>query len=227
MPDNIFSSPLFGITISILSFMIGTYISKKTKMAVFNPLLISIILIIAFLSIFRIPLSSYNEGGRIINMFLTPATSVLAITIYRQKKLIRENLVPILAGTIAGSISSVLMIYFIGNILSLDSRITISIIPKSITTPLALALSKSLDGISAITVFAVIITGISGNILAPILIKVFRFKNEVAQGIAIGTSSHAIGTSKAIELGEVQGAISSVALTLSGIITVIFVLLFF
>lgn len=227
MFESVITSPFFGISLSIAAYALGVYLNKKTKSALCNPLLISYLIVIPTLLIFNIPLSAYNKGGDIINMFLSPITAVLAITIYRQKELVKKNFLPIFLGTFAGSLSSLLIIIFSCRLLHLDKTIEASLLAKSITTPLALAVSNSVNGIEAITVFAVIITGVFGNIIAPVLIKIFHFDNPIVQGVSIGTASHAVGTSKAIELGETQGAISSIALTFSGIITVLIVLIFF
>ncbi len=227
MKETVFSSPFFGITISIVAYSIGVWLNKKTKMALINPLLISYVIIIPLLVLLNIPLEWYKRGGDIINMFLSPATAVLAITVYRQRKLLKDHILSVIVGSIAGSLTSLLVVYALCRLLLMPDEITVSMLPKSITTPMAIAVSESLGGIEAVTVLAVIITGISGNILGPILIKVFRIKNEIAQGMAMGAASHAVGTSKAIELGEVQGALSSIALVMSGIITVILSLIFF
>lgn len=227
MKETVFSSPFFGITISIVAYSIGVWLNKKTKMALINPLLISYVIIIPLLILLNIPLEWYKRGGDIINMFLSPATAVLAITVYRQRKLLKDHILSVIVGSIAGSLTSLLVVYALCRLLLMPDEITVSLLPKSITTPMAIAVSESLGGIEAVTVLAVIITGISGNILGPILIKVFRIKNEIAQGMAMGAASHAVGTSKAIELGEVQGALSSIALVMSGIITVILSLIFF
>ena len=227
MKEIVFSSPFFGITISIVAYNIGVWLNKKTKMALINPLLISYVIIIPLLILLNIPLEWYKRGGDIINMFLSPATAVLAITVYRQRKLLKDHILSVIVGSIAGSLTSLLVVYALCRLLLMPDEITVSMLPKSITTPMAIAVSESLGGIEAVTVLAVIITGISGNILGPILIKVFRIKNEIAQGMAMGAASHAVGTSKAIELGEVQGALSSIALVMSGIITVILSLIFF
>ena len=227
MKEIVFSSPFFGITISIVAYSIGVWLNKKTKMAIINPLLISYVIIIPLLILLNIPLEWYKRGGDIINMFLSPATAVLAITVYRQRKLLKDHILSVIVGSIAGSLTSLLVVYALCRLLLMPDEITVSMLPKSITTPMAIAVSESLGGIEAVTVLAVIITGISGNILGPILIKVFRIKNEIAQGMAMGAASHAVGTSKAIELGEVQGALSSIALVMSGIITVILSLIFF
>lgn len=227
MKEAVFSSPFFGITISIVAYSIGVWINKKTKLAILNPLLISYLIIIPALIILEIPLEWYERGGDIINMFLSPATAVLAITIYRQREILRKHILSVLGGTIAGSITSLAVVYLMCRMFILPDEITASMLPKSITTPMAIAVSESIGGIEAVTVLAVIITGISGNILSPILIRIFKVKNEIAQGMAIGASSHAVGTSKAIELGEVQGALSSIALVMSGIATVILSLILF
>ncbi len=221
MKEIITENPFFGISISIIAYAIGIFLNKKTKLAIVNPLLVSYILIISTLIIFDIPLSAYNEGGNIINMFLSPATAVLSLTIYRQWEIVKKNLAAILTGTFMGSLTSITVILLLSRLLGLDNTAAFSLLPKSITTPMAIAVSETLGGIPALTVLAVIVTGIMGNILSPILIKLFRVKDPVAQGVAIGTTSHAVGTSKAIEIGEVQGALSGVALTFSGLITVI------
>ncbi len=227
MKEVICSSPFFGITVSIAAYSIGVWISRKTKIALFNPLLISYLIIIPALLIFNIPLEWYDKGGDVIDMFLSPATAVLAITIYRQRKLIKEHLAAVIAGTVAGSACSLLTVLALCRLFSLSSAVTASLLPKSITTPLAIAVSGSLGGIQALTVLAVILTGITGSIAGPLLIRLFRIKNEVTQGLAMGAASHAVGTGRAVEMGEVQGALSSVALVMSGIITVILSLIFF
>lgn len=227
MKEVICSSPFFGITVSIAAYSIGVWISRKTKLALFNPLLISYLIIIPALLIFNIPLEWYDNGGDVIDMFLSPATAVLAITIYRQRNLIKEHLAAIIAGTVAGSVCSLLTVLALCRLFSLSSTVTASLLPKSITTPLAIAVSGCLGGIQALTVLAVILTGITGSIAGPLLIRLFRIKNEVTQGLAMGAASHAVGTGRAVEMGEVQGALSSVALVMSGIITVILSLIFF
>ena len=247
MPEEVFASPFFGITLSIAAYSLGVWINRKTKLAILNPLLISYLIIIPLLLITGIPLEWYENGGDIINMFLSPATAVLAITIYRQREILRNHILSVTAGSIAGSAVEILrnhilsvtagsiagsavsigIVYLLSEILSLPDEIRASLLPKSITTPMAIAVSESIGGIEAITVMAVIFTGILGNIIGPYLIKLFRIKDEIAQGMAFGSASHAVGTSKAIEIGEVQGALSSIALVMSGIITVIITLVLF
>ena len=227
MAEEILSSPFFGITLSIAAYSIGVWINRKTKLAILNPLLIAYLIIIPLLLITGIPLEWYENGGDIINMFLSPATAVLAITIHRQRAILKEHILAILAGSIAGSVTSIAVVYALSRILGLPEEITASLLPKSITTPMAIAVSESIGGVEAITVMAVIFTGIFGSIIGPYLIKLLRIRNEIAAGMAFGSASHAVGTSKAIELGETEGALSSIALVMSGIITVIITLLIF
>ena len=227
MTELITNNPLFGITITILSYALGVVASRKTGKAVFNPLLVSEIMIISVLLIFRIPFSAYNEGGTIINMFLGPVTALLAVSIYKQRKLVGKHIVSILAGTVAGSITSLLSILALATVIGIDSTLTSSLLPKSVTTPIAVAVSETLGGIRSLTVTSLLLTGVAGNILAPLMIKLFRVKSRIAQGVAIGTASHVVGTSKAIELGEDIGAMSSIALSFAGIITAVIATAFF
>lgn len=218
---DIFASPFFGITISILAFFIGLEIQKRTRIALCNPLLLAIILVIVFLKIFGISYDDYNEGGAIINMFLAPATACLAVSIYTKLQLLKENAIPILVGCTAGSLSSMGSVYVLCKLFGLDEAMTASLLPKSITTPIAVEVCQTHGGIVPVTVIAVIFTGILGSILAPYLIKLFRVKNPITAGLAIGACSHAVGTSKAIELGETEGAMSGLAIGVCGILTVI------
>lgn len=215
------NSPFFGLALSLGLYILCKYLSDKTKLAVLNPLLITTVLIIAILTIFDIPLESYNTGGDIITTLLAPATTVLAYSIYKQITLLKKHFIPIAIGCLAGSITSMGSTYLLCKLFDIDSLITASMIPKSVTTPIAMEVSSTLSGIPSITVAAVVVTGILGSMACPVLIKVFRIKNKVAAGVAIGTCSHAAGTSKAIELGEVEGAMSGIAIGISGIITVL------
>ena len=168
----------------------------------------------------------FNKGGAVINMFLGPVSALLSYSIYRERKLVRQHIISILAGTAAGSIASIIAILLLSSLIGIDTVLASSLVPKSVTTPIAIAISETLGGVRSLTVTALLLTGVAGNILAPLMIKIFRVKNRVAQGVAIGTASHVVGTSKALELGEDIGAISSIALSFSGIITAIIAALF-
>lgn len=220
--DKIFENPLFGIILCIFTYEIGIIINRKLKTSLANPLLIGIILCIIFLKVFNISFDTFNKGGNIVSMFLAPATVSLAVSIYNQYKLLKENLLSIIIGCSVGSFVSMGSVYLLCKLFKLEQNITISMIPKSVTSPIAISISEQLGGIVPITVSAVVLTGILGAMFAPILIKIFRVKNSIAVGVAIGTSSHVAGTTKAMEIGDVEGAMSSIAIGIAGFITVIF-----
>ena len=220
--SELFASPFFGIALSIVAFSIGVWIQKKTGLVICNPLIIAIVLVSGVLLLFKIPYESYNEGGSIINMFLAPATSCLAVSVYTRMELLKKNWLPILAGCVAGSLTSMGSVFLLCRLFGLDEAMTYSLVPKSVTTPIAVGIAESHGGISSITVAAVILTGIMGSILAPFLIRIFRVKDSMTAGLAIGACSHAMGTSKAVELGETEGAMSGLAIGICGIVTVIF-----
>ena len=218
---NVFDTQVFGILITILFFNIGIYIQKKTKNPVFNPLLIAILGIIIFLGITNIPYENYKLGADIINLFLGPVTIVLAVPLYKQFDLFKKYLVEILIGITCGVLVSFISIKLIGHFTNADINIINSLIPKSITTPMGISLTKMLKGIESITVVSIILTGILGAIISPIIFKIGKINHPVAKGIALGTSAHALGTTKALEMGEVEGAMSGLSIGVSGIITVI------
>ena len=186
-----------------------------------NPLIIAIVLVSGVLLLFRIPYESYNAGGTIINMFLAPATACLAVSVYSKLPLLKTYWLPILVGCVAGSAASMGSVLVLCRLFGLDQALTASLLPKSVTTPIAVSISGSLGGMPSITVVAVILTGILGSVLSPFLIKLFRVKDPVAAGLAIGACSHAMGTARALELGEAQGAMSGLAIGICGIVTVL------
>ncbi len=215
------SSPLFGITLSILAYAAGVWIQKKLRSPIANPLLIAIVLVIAFLKLTGISLETYDKGGDFISMFLAPATACLALSIYRQLPVLKKNLIPVIVGTTVGSAASMGSVWLLCKAFGLTDEMTVSLLPKSVTTPIAMGVAEQHGGIVPITVAAVVLTGILGAIFAPLLIRIFRVKNPIAAGLAIGTCSHAVGTSKAIELGEVEGAMSGIAIGTAGLVTVL------
>ena len=223
---EILSSPLFGITLSIVAFKIGLWINQKVKNPIANPLIIAMIIVVATLKVFDIPYEYFEEGASFILMFLAPVTAVLALTIYRQREVLMASFFPVVIGTLVGSIAAMGSVLVLSRLLGLNEAIIASLLPKSVTTAVAIALSEQMGGLPALTIASTVITGLSGNILAPFMIKAFRVKDPVAQGVAIGCCSHALGTTKAMEIGEVQGAMSSISISLSVIWTVLLVPLF-
>lgn len=215
-------SPFFGVALSIFAFWIGERIQKKTGLTVCNPLIIAIVIVIGVLLVFKIPYEYYNEGGAMIDLFLAPATACLAVSIYTRLQILKENWLPILVGCAAGSAASLASVYGLCRLFGLDEQVTASLLPKSVTTPIAVSIAASHGGIVPITVVAVIFTGILGSVLAPLLIRLFRIKDPMTAGVSIGACSHAVGTSKAVQLGETEGAMSGLAIGICGIITVLF-----
>ncbi|MGO1369498.1 MAG: LrgB family protein [Senegalia sp. (in: firmicutes)] len=221
--DYFIETPYFGILISILAFELGLFINKKTKIPVLHPLLISITFIILILMIFDIDLASYEKGGNVISLLLGPVTVTLAIPLYKQIELLKKHKLPILIGIFTGVMTSFISVILLGKIFAYDTQLINSLIPKFITTPIGIEVSESIGGIPSITVMSIIITGIIGAIIAPFICKIFKIEDKVARGIAIGASSHAVGTAKAMEMGETEGAMSGLAMGLAGLLTAIMV----
>lgn len=213
--------PIFGFTVCVIAYHIGSKTKAKFNYPFVNPLIIAALICIGVLFAFRIPLEHFMNGANVIAMFLAPATAALALSMYRQLKIIKKNLLPIIVGCTVGSIVAVTSIILMCKLFHLSPEVTSSMIPKSITTAIATDLSAQLGGIPSITVAAVLVTGIFGTISAPYLLKWSRINNSVAAGLAIGASSHALGTAKAIEIGDVEGSLSGIAVGLCGLITVL------
>lgn len=214
-------NPLFGIFITLIAYEIAVILYQKTKFVLFNPLLVSIVLVIAFLLVTGIPYETYNIGGKIISMFISPITVVLAIPLYMQIQVLKDHAFIIVTAIFLGCVTAIASICAFQYFFPMDSQIFASILPKSITTAIAVELTQEFGGIEAITVIAVLIAGLFGAIFSPILAKIFHIRDEISLGLAIGTSSHALGTSKALELGERTGAMSGLSIGVAGIITVL------
>lgn len=218
---EIFSNSLFfGLTLSIGAFMLGTLVKKRWNFFLFNPLLISITITIATLLILDIEYSDYNEGAKYITYLLTPATVALAIPLYEQLILLRRNLTAILLGIASGVISSAVSIFAMALMFGLDHTQYVTLLPKSITTAIGIGLSAELNGHVAITVAAIIFTGLVGNIAGGLMCRMLGISHPIAKGVAIGTASHVMGTSKAMEIGEIEGAMSSLSVAVAGCMTV-------
>lgn len=220
--NAIYENPLFGIILSLLAYEIAVLIYKKSNnFVLLNPLLVSVIMVIAFLLVFDIPYDTYNIGGKFLTMFISPITVVLAVPLYLQVKALRENAGIILTAIFFGAVASVVGICTYQYFFPMESSVFASLISKSITTAIAVEVTEQFGGITGITVIAVAFTGLFGAIFSPVMGKVFRIKNDIALGLAIGTSSHVLGTTKAIELGEKVGAMSSLSIAIAGVVTVI------
>lgn len=221
MKDVIINSVYFGVAISLASYFIGMYLKKKLKMSILNPLLVSIVLVIVFLVLFGIDYESYNRGGKYLSYLLTPATVCLAIPLYQQLELLKKNFKGIMIGILTGVLTSLTSILILSILFKLSHELYVSILPKSITTAIGIAVTDELGGISTVTVAVIVVTGIFGNVIGEDMCKRLKIKNPISVGLAIGTSAHAMGTTKALELGEIQGAMSSLSIAVAGLMTVV------
>lgn len=221
MPEFFETSVFFGVFISLISYGIGTILNKKLKLPIFNPLLIAVIIIIAVLVLLDIDYETYNEGAKYISYLLTPATVCLAVPLYEQFELLKEHHKAVIAGIMAGVITSLCSILLFAVIFSLDKSSYVTLLPKSITTAIGMGVSEKLGGYVALTVAVIIITGIIGNMFAESICRIFRITEPIARGVGIGTSAHAVGTARAMEMGEIEGAMSSLSIVVAGLFTVI------
>ena len=219
--DKLFETSLFaGVTISLVAYIIGMALKKKFKLAILNPLLISIILTIVVLVAVGVDYDTYNAGASYLSWFLTPATVCLAIPLYEQWNLLKKNIKAVLLGIIAGVLTSLGTVWVLAEIMGLSHKEYVTLLPKSITTAIGMGVSEELGGYVTITVAVIVVTGVLGNIFGELICKIFRITDPIARGLSIGSASHAIGTAKAMELGEIEGAMSSLAIAVAGIFTV-------
>lgn len=223
MNEVLNQSIFFGIAITLLCYEIGRFLSKKFKSPFLNPLLVAAVLIMVFLCVFHIDYDTYAKGGDFISMFLTPVTVCLAVPLYRQMQKLKENWAAVLVSIFCGCVAHVLTIVGISVLLHIDNVLMVSLLPKSVTTAIALGVSDEVGGIGAVTIIGVMVAGIFGATLSPLALKLGKIKEPVARGLAVGSASHAVGTSKMLEEGEIQGAMSSLAIVVTGILTVIIV----
>ena len=213
-------SLFFGAVISLAAYEGGLLLKKKFKLAILNPLLIGTVCIMAVLSLLKIEYRHYMEGAKYISYLLTPATVCLAVPLYRQLGLLRQNLKAVAGGIASGVLASLLSVFLLAKLFGLSHEQYVTLLPKSITTAIGLGISEELGGITTITVAVIIVTGILGNIIAEFIYRIFHIEESGAKGLALGTASHAIGTARAMEMGEVEGAMSSLAIAVAGLVTV-------
>ena len=225
--DNLFQTSLFaGVTVSLVAYLLGMLLKKKFKVAILNPLLISIVLTIIVLVVADVDYDTYNKGASYLSWFLTPATVCLAIPLYEQWTLLKKNIAAVALGLTAGVITSLVTVLVLSVFMGLSHEDYVTLLPKSITTAIGMGLSEELGGIVTITVAVIIVTGVIGNMFAENICKLFHISDPVAKGVGIGSASHAMGTSKAMEMGEIEGAMSSLSIAVSGLMTVVVSLIF-
>ena len=221
MTEFLNSSSFFAVSLTLVAFAAASACQKKWKLAVLNPIMVSAIAVIVILKLLNISNTAYQAGCQILSYLMTPATLCLAIAFYDQFQALKSHLAAVAAGVLAGTVASIGSVFALARLFALDQALTASMLPKSVTTAIGVALSQEIGGIGAVTTAAIIITGILGNVLGPVLCRLFRLEDEISRGVAFGTAAHVIGTAKATELGKMTGAVSSLSLTLAGLITCI------
>ena len=226
MNDFLTHSAYISVFISLIAFYLGSKLFLKFHFPLFNPLLTAVLLVIGFLKVTGMDYKDYNEGASYINYLLTPSTICLAVPLYEQIKLLKKNYKAIFLGILSGVVTGLFAVYVLCLAFGFDHASYVTLLPKSITTAIGMGLSEELGGIVTITVAVIVVTGVIGNMFAEQICKIFHIVDPVAKGIAIGSSSHAMGTSKAMEMGEIEGAMSSLSIAVSGLLTVVVSIIF-
>ena len=222
MTDFLANSTFFAIFLTMAAFLLGLFLQKKFKTPLLNPILIGAVLVMLVLSLLHIPNAAYQQAVKPLSFLITPATICLALAFYEQLMVLKKHLPAICIGVLAGTLSSFGSILLMARLFGLDQQLLISLLPKSVTTAIGVALCEEAGGIVGVTTAAIIGTGILGNMIGPILCRLFHLRHPVAQGVAFGTASHVIGTARAREIDPLSGAVSTFSLTLSGLLTAIF-----
>lgn len=221
MKEILCNSAYFGVTVSLIGYGAGIMLKKKFKYAFLNPLLISIIFVIGVVMLCGVDYESYENSAQYLSYLLTPATVCLAVPLYQQMTLLKKNLAAVACGILAGVLASLGSVLLLAFLFGLEHDVYVTLLPKSITTAIGMGVSEEMGGLVTITVAVIIVTGVIGNVIGEAVCKLFRIYEPIAKGLALGTSSHAIGTAKALEMGEVEGAMSSLAIAVAGLLTVI------
>ena len=221
MKELLENSVFIGVMISLASYGLGMWLRKKTGLSFMNPLLISIILVIAFLLLTGVSYQTYAEGANAISFLLTPATICLAVPLYKQFNLLKKNWKAVVAGVVSGVVSSLVCILLLALLFKFDHQTYVTFLPKSITTAIGMGVTEELGGYVSLAVVVIVITGVIGNVIAEWVLKLFKIEEPIAKGIAIGSSSHAVGTAKAMEIGQIEGAMSSLSIVVCGLLTVV------
>ena len=221
MKEILCNSAYFGVTVSLIGYGAGIKLKKKYKYAFLNPLLISIIFVIGVVLLCGVDYESYENSAQYLSYLLTPATVCLAVPLYQQMTLLKKNLAAVACGILAGVLASLGSVLLLAFLFGLEHDVYVTLLPKSITTAIGMGVSEELGGLVTITVAVIIVTGVIGNVIGEAVCKLFRIYEPIAKGLALGTSAHAIGTAKALEMGEVEGAMSSLAIAVAGLLTVI------
>ena len=226
MKELLCNSVYFGVVLSLAAYWVGMFLKKRFRLQVLNPLMIAIALTIMVLLICGVDYQPYNQSAKYLTYLLTPATVCLAIPLYEQFKLLKQNLTAIMVGISSGVVTALLSIFLMSLIFKLGHQEYVTLLPKSITTAIGIGLSEEMEGYVSITVASIMITGLFGNIAGEMICKLFRITHPIAKGVAFGTSAHVMGTSRAMEIGKVEGAMSSLSIVVAGLLTVLGAIIF-
>ena len=221
MKEFLSSSSFFGIALSLTAYIVALALKKRIRSSLFNPLLVAIVMTMAVVLLLNVDYETYNSSAKYLSFLLTPATICLALPLYEQIDKLKQNAAAIFAGIFSGVLASIGSIFLLSKLFGFSKAEFVTFLPKSITTAIGLSVSEELGGYVSITVAGIILTGVLGNIICEAVLKIFRIENRIAKGVAIGTASHAIGTSRAMQIGEIEGAISSLSIVTAGIMTVL------
>lgn len=219
--NELLSISILPVVLTLLAYRAGVFLQQKTKSPICNPILVAVILVLGSLGITGMELKTYQAGSTFLSWLMTPATVCLAISMYEQFQVLRKNTPVILAGVAAGAVSCLLMVLGFSLLFGFDRELTVSLLPKSVTTAIGVPLSQLAGGLTPITTAAIILTGITASVLGPTLCRIFRLTDEIARGAAFGTAGHVIGTAKASELSKLTGAVSSLSLVVAGLLTAV------
>lgn len=213
-------SHVIGFLLCVVTYSIGLSVQEKWRCTLLNPFLLSMILILSMMILTGYSFEQFYQGARYISFFLLPATCVLSLNIYRQRQILKKYFIPSVCGCLMGSLVSMGITYALCVLFNIEHSITLSTLPRSITSAIAADLSQQIGGISSITLLCVVLSGMFGAMFIPLLAKRMKKVNPVAFGIGMGSAAHVLGTAKAIEMGEIEGAMSSIAISITGLITV-------
>lgn len=226
MVEQLTSLPIFGISLTLIAYVFALYIAKRFSSPLTNPIIVASLLCIVVLKMLHIPIEQYQIGGELLVLLILPATISLSVKVYENREHLRNQVLPVIVGSTVGAAVSIISVQVLGKLFGLDGKLISSLLPKSVTAAIAMDLSPLVDGVVSISIMAVMITGITGVLIGPLLLRLLRVSNPTLEGIAMGTASHVIGTARALEMGPQQGAISSIALFSTGIATVGMLLFF-
>ena len=212
---------ILPVVLTLLAYKAGAWIQQKTKSPLCNPILIAVVLVLTFLGVSGMELKTYQAGASFLSWLMTPATVCLAISMYEQFQVLRKNTPLILVSVAAGAIACLVMVAGLSLLLGFDRELTVSLLPKSVTTAIGVPLSQMSGGLTPITTAAIILTGITASVLGPGMCRLFRLNDEISRGVAFGTAGHVIGTAKATEMSPLTGAVSSLSLVVAGLLTAV------